>query len=246
MSPSAVSERISEASPQFKARMAGVFYLLTILTGTFSLFGGGNLIVSGDAAATASNILANELLFRLSLVSNLIAGACYIVVTVLLYGLLKPVSRTLAMMAAFFSLAGCSAGALVGLFHLAPLTVLGDAYSTVFGVEQVQSLAYLSLRLEGIGHHLSMVFFGFYCLLTGYLIFKSTFMPKVVGALMMFAGVGWLTNSFANFLAPAFARSLVPYIIAPGGIGEVTLCAWLLVKGVNVQRWKEQANSATA
>ena len=244
MSTALVTEPITEPSPRFKARLAGFFYLLTILTGTFAFISGAKFIVSGDAAVTASNILANESMFRLSFASNLIAGVCYIVVAVLLYGLLKPVNRTLSLLAAFLSLAGCASGALVGLFHLAPLTVLGDApYLSTFNVDQLQSLAYLSLRLEGIGHHISMTFFGFYCLLIGYLIFKSTFMPRLVGMLMMLAGLGWLTNSFSNFLSPPFAKALSFYSAIPGGIGETTLCLWLLVMGVNDERWKEMAIS---
>lgn len=234
----------TEVSPRLKARIAGVFYLLTILTGTFSFFGSHNLVVSGDAAATATNIMANEFLFRLSLESNLIAGACYIVVAALFYYLFRPVSRSLTLLAAFFCVAGCAAGGLVGLFHLAPLTLLGDArYASLFDVGQLQELAYLSLRLEGIGHNLSMVYFGFYCLLIGWLIYRSTFMPRFVGGLMMFAGLGWLTSSFVSILSPPLSKALVPYILAPGGIGEISLCLWLLVMGVNARRWQERASA---
>jgi len=135
-------ERIAEASPRFKARIAGVFYSLTFLTGGFALFIGGRLVVSGDAAATATNILAHEPLFRLGFAADLIATACYIAVTLLLYYIFKPVDRSLSLLAAFFSLVGCVIGVLSG-FHLDPI------------------------------HINSLVFFGFYCLLIGYLIFRS-------------------------------------------------------------------------
>jgi hypothetical protein len=178
-------ERIAEASPRFKARIAGVFYLLTILTGAFALVS-----------------------VRGRLVANLIATACYIAVTLLFYDIFKPVNRSLSLLAAFFSLVGCAIGVL-SLFHLAP------------------------------SHINPLVFFGFYCLLIGYLIFRSTFLPRILGALMAFGGLGWLT-----FLSPPLAKYLSPYNLAPGILGEGLLALWLLVVGVNEQRWKEQASAA--
>ena len=233
-------ERIAEASPRFKARIAGLFYLLTFLTGGVALLVSGRLVVHGDAAATATNILAHEPLFRLGFAADLIAVACYIAVTGLFYNLFKPVNRSLSLLAAFFSLVGCAIGALSCLFDLAPLVVLGGAqYLSVFKVEQLQALALMFLKLHTQGYNISLVFFGFYCLLIGYLIFRSTFLPRILGALMAFAGLGWLT-----FLSPPLANYLYPYILAPGLLGEGSLTLWLLVIGVNVQRWKEQASAA--
>ena len=230
--------RVAEASPHFRARLAGVFYLLCILLGVFSLFAGGKPVVSGDAAATATNITAHEPLYRLGLAASLLAGACYIAVVALLYGLFKPVNPSLSLIAAFFSLAGCSIGALGALFYIAPVTVLGGAqYLSVFDREQMQALAYLFLRLNAQAHNISMVFFGFYCVLIGRLIFKSTFMPRAVGVLMAIAGLGWLISSFSSFLSPALARSLSTPMMAASGLGETSLCLWLLVMGVNEQRW---------
>ncbi len=234
-------ERIAEASPRFKARIAGVFYLLTMLTGVFAeLFVRGRLVVYGDAAATATNILAHEPLFRLGFASDLIAGACYIAVTALFYDLFKPVNRSLSLLAAFFSLVGCAIGAVSCLFHLAPLAVLGGAqYLSVFKVEHLQALALMLLKLRAQTANIGIVFFGFYCLLIGYLIFRSTFLPRILGAGMAFAGLGWLT-----FLSPPLANHLFPYNLAPGALGEGLLTLWLLVMGVNVQRWKEEASAA--
>ena len=181
-------ERIAEASPRFKARIAGLFYLLTFLTGGAALFVRG----------------------RLGFAAGLIAGACYIAVTLLFYDIFKPVNSSLSLLAAFFSLVGCAIGAL-SPFHLAS------------------------------SHINSLVFFGFYCLLIGYLIFRSTFLPRILGALMVFAGLGWLT-----FLSPPLANYLSPYVFAPGILGEGSLTLWLLVIGVNAQRWKEQASAAGA
>jgi hypothetical protein len=160
-----------EASPRLKARISGVFYLLEMLTGGFALFVGGRLLVSGDAAATATNILAHESIFRLGFAANFIQFACYVVVTGLFYDLFKPVNKSLSLLAAFFSLVGCAIGAVSCLYELAPLAILGGAqYLNVFKVEQLQALALMFLKLHGQWFNLSFVFFGFYCLLIGYLI----------------------------------------------------------------------------
>jgi hypothetical protein len=233
-------ERIAEASPRFKARIAGVFYLLMLPIGGLAVFARRGLVVSGDAAATATNILAHEPLFRLGFAADLLVVACYIVVTALFYDLFKPVSRSVSLLAAFFSLVGCAIQGFACLFELAPLVVLGGAqYLSVFKAEQLQALAYMFLKLYSQAYSIALVFFGFYCLLIGYLIFKSTFLPRILGVLMAFAGLGWLT-----FLSPPFgAKYLYPYILA-AAIGEGTLLLWLILAGVNEQRWKEQASAA--
>jgi len=165
-------------SPDLKARIAGVFYLLTFLTGGLAL------VVRG----------------RWGVAAGLIAGACYIAVTLLFYQLFKPVNARLSLLAASVSLVGIAVG---------------------------------PLQLKGVH---PLVFFGFYCLLIGYLIFRSTFLPRILGALMAFASLGWLT-----FLSPPLAEYLYPYNLAPGILGEGSLTVWLLAVGVNVPRWQEQA-----
>jgi Domain of unknown function (DUF4386) len=235
-----MTDRTVEASPQFKARIAGVFYLLTFVTGGFTLFAGGRFVVSGNAAATAANILAHESLFQFGFAADLLATACYIGVTALFYELFKPVNRSLSLLAAFFSLVGCALGALSCVFLLAPLFVLeGAAYLSVFKVEQLQALAFVFLKLNAQASNIGLVFFAFYCFLIGCLILRSTFLPRILGALMVFAGLSWLT-----FLLPPLARYLFPYNLAPGILGEGALTLWLLVMGVNVQRWKELAGAA--
>jgi hypothetical protein len=235
-----LTSRLEEASPCLNARIAGVFYLLTFLTGGVSAFVGGRLVVSGDAAATANNILAHQPLFWLGFAADVSVVACYIAVTALFYDLFKPVNRILSLLAAFFSLAGCAIQGFICLFHLVPLVLLGGAqYLSVFKVEQLRALALMFLEFYGQGFNICFVFFGFYCLLIGYLIFRSTFLPRILGVLMAIGGLGWLT-----FLLPPLAEHLWPYIAAPGILGEGSLTLWLLVMGVNVQRWKDQASAA--
>jgi len=125
MSTPVVMERWAEASPRLKARAAGFFWLMTILTGAFGMVAGGRQIVPGDAAATASNILAHQALFRWGFTADLVGVFCYIAVTLLVYELLKPVSRSLSLLAAFFSLVGCAVGALGCLLQRAPDSTAG-------------------------------------------------------------------------------------------------------------------------
>ncbi len=228
-------EGIAGPSPRPKARIAGVFYLLTFLTGGLALATGGRLVSSGDAAATAANILAHGSSFRLGYAFDLLMFACYIAVTALFYDLFTPVNKNLSLLAAFFSLVGCAVGALSCVLLLAPLAVSRGGPGG-FTVEQLQALAFLFFKLQGQTFNASLVFFGFYCLLIGFLILRSDFLPRFLGVLMTFAGLGWLT-----FLSPPLAKSLFPYILLPGVLGEGSLTLWLLVMGVNSQRWEEQA-----
>jgi Domain of unknown function (DUF4386) len=235
-------EQIAAASPRLKARIAGVFYLVTIVARVIAdAFVRNRLVVSDDAAATATNIMANEPLFRLGFAADIIAFASYIALTALLYELFKPVNRSLSIVAAFFSLVAAVVQAISSLFHLAPLFLLGGApYLRVFTVEQLQALALVFLRLRAAAYHnVGLVFFGVYCLLVGILILRSTFLPRILGALMVLAGL-----SYVLFLSPTLAWSLQPYILVFPGVGQISLCLWLLVVGVDVQRWKEQASAA--
>jgi hypothetical protein len=232
-------ERIAEASPRLKARIAGVFYLLTILARVIADgFVRNRLVVADDAAATAANIMAHEPLWRWGFAADIIAFASYIALTALLYELFKPVNRSLSLVAAFFSLAACVVQAISSLFHLAPLVLLGDTpFLKVFTMEQLQALALVFLRLRAAAYHnIGLVFFGLYCLLVGILILRSRFLPRILGVLMVLAGL-----SYVLFLSPPLARSLQPYILVFPGVGQISLTLWLLVMGVNDQRWKAQA-----
>src|SRR6266852_5520495 len=157
-----------EMSPRTKARMAGGFYLVTILTGVFTQQFISHLVVSGDAAATAANILSHESVFRLGFAVYLVELACQITITTLMYDLLKPVSRSGSLLSAIFGLVGCTVKILSRLFFFAPLLVLGGAhYLSVFSAEQLHALALLFLKVNDHGAAIALAFFGFYALLTG-------------------------------------------------------------------------------
>ncbi len=241
MSTAVVTGRIAETSPRLRARIAGAFSLLTILTGIFAQgFVSNRLVVDGDAVATATNILAHKGLFQLGYAVFLIEMACNIAMTALFYDLLKPAGRSVSLVAAFLGFAGCVIKTFSRVFFIVPLFILGGAhYLSVFSTEQLQALALLFLKVNDRGAAMALVFFGFYALLTGYLIVRSAFMPRILGVLGMFGGLGWL-----SFLYLPLGHLLFPYVVALALLGAVALIGWLLVFGVNEQRWKEQASAA--
>lgn len=229
------------------ARVAGGLWLLCIVAGVGGFIAGSPLIVANDAAATAANILANESLFRLGFTADLISGASYLGATVFLYYVLKPVSRSLSLLAAFFGLAGVAIGGVAFLSHLAPLVLLrGDQYLSAFTTSQLQAMALMSLKLQVQVFNVGMVFFGIQCISIGYLVARSTFLPRTLGVLLAIGGTSYVISSFANFLIPSFGARLILFIMPVALIGEGSLTLWLLVKGVNEERWKEQASAEEA
>ncbi|MGH9734483.1 MAG: DUF4386 domain-containing protein [Candidatus Acidiferrales bacterium] len=241
MSTTAAVDRMPEASPRFKARMTGLFYLLTLVAGIFAQgFVSNRLVLSGDAPATAMNILAHKSLFQWGFTIYLIEMTCQIVFIALFYELLKPAGRTVSLVAAFLGLAGCTIKTVSRLFYIAPLFILGGApYVAVFDQQQRHALALLFLQINDHGAGIALAFFGFYALLTGWLIFRSTFLPRFLGIWSMLAGLGWLT-----FLSPTLGYRLFPYLAAFGFLCAIVIILWLLIVGVNEQRWKEQASAA--
>lgn len=232
-----------EASPRLWARVAGVSYLITIITGVFAeVFVRGSLVVRDDAAATATNLLAHESLYRLGLAADLVMLVSYVVVTLLLYVLFTPAGRSLSLLAAFFSLMGIAVLAVNSLNHLAPLVLLGDApFLRAFDAPQLKALALAALKLHGRGYSIAGVFFGIYCVLIGDLTFRSRFLPRILGVLMAIGGLGYVTDSFTSFLSPALAARL-PDLAILGGIAELSLSLWLMIVGLNASKWEERTH----
>ena len=230
-------EWIDAASPRRVARIAGLLYLLDILTSLLgdSLVGRAH-IVPGDAAATATNIMTHEPLLRLGVAANLFATACYVAVAVLLYVLFKVVNRSLALLVMLLSLLALATWTFGSLSQLAATLVVGGGDGSGLRAEQ-QALRFLEWNTHA--SNIALVVFALYCLLIGYVIFKSTFLPRVLGILMMVGGLGLLT-----YLSPALAGELFPLNVAPALVGEISLMLWLLMMGVNVQRWEELAGTA--
>lgn len=215
------------------ARLAGALYLGTIVFGLLAEVGSrGSLIVGSNAAATAHAILANETLFRAGLVADLAMLACYVGVTTLFLDMFRPVHAGVSRMAAAFSLIGIAVLAADTLLLLAPLRLLTTTpWLAAMGAPEREAAALLALKIHGDGYDVSLVFFGVYCLMLGWLVWRSRFLPKVIGALMTLAGACYILNSVADLAVPAFARALSPHLMDPTLIGEAALALWLLAFG---------------
>jgi hypothetical protein len=219
--------------------MGGVFYLLMMVSGALATTARHGLVVGGSPAATAVNILAHQLRYSVAFAGDALVVAAYLAVAVAFYQLLKPVSRTVSATAACFALTGCAVQAFALTFELAPLTLLAPAPDLhAIPLDQRQALAYLMLKLYSQAYGVAIIFFAFYCLLVGYLAFRSTFIPRFVGGAMMFAGAVWMT-----FLAPLFAAEYVHYILL-AGVGEGVFALWLLMKGVDVVKWNQRSETS--
>ena len=205
-----MTQQAAKFSPQLYARICGVLYLYIFVAGSFAeLFVRSKLVVTRDAAATAANIMANESMFRLGFSGELLHLAFDVAVAVILYALLRPVDRNVALLAAFMRLACDVILAVASLSHFAALQLLGGAdYLKTFQPDQIHSLALLAMKLHGDGYAISLVFFGFACLSLGYLIVRSGYLPRTIGALLAIAGACYLINSFAHFIHPGFGAAL--------------------------------------
>jgi hypothetical protein len=230
--------KVKEWSPKAKARLAGVFEALEGFTSTFGqVIVLGQLIVVGNAAATAANILKHETLFRLGFASSLFGVVFHLGWAFLFYQLFRPVNRSVSFCAVFVILVGCAVQAVTALLYLAPLVVLtaGNSLSALTQ-QQLEALAYMFLKLNGLAFDTYLVFFGLWCVLIGYLIFRSTFLPRILGVLLAIDGLAWMT-----YMSPPLGHYLFPIIAVASGLAEIPLQLWLLVFGVNNRRWKAQA-----
>lgn len=226
-------------SPQIYARIAGILYLVIIIMGICAeAFVRNKLFVSGNANATANNIMHAEFLWKIGITADLIMHICDLPVMIILYYLLKPVSKKLALLNLSFNLIQTAVLVANKLNLFAALFFLGDAaYLKSFSPDQLNTLSYLSIKLHDFGFGVGLIFFGFVCLLEGYMIFKSGYFPKPIGILMTIAGICYLFNSFALILVPQLSSIA---ILMPCLIAELSLSLWLVFKGVNLPIWKQK------
>ena len=227
-------------SVQTYARIAGVLFLLSFVAGGFGeAYVPSKLIVSADATATAENIRASDSLFRMGFAGYLVEAVCDIALTLILYVLLRPVRKDLALLAAFFGLVSTTLFGVAELFYFAASLILGGAgYLKTFSPDQLNTLALLSLKLYGYGGAIFTVFYGVAWVLRGYLIIRSGYLPKFLGVLMTLGGLAFVTTNFAVVLAPAYASDSLLLLMLPGGLA---LAVWLLVRGVDVPKWEAKA-----
>jgi Domain of unknown function (DUF4386) len=234
-------------SPKKSARIAGLLYLLLIVFGVFAeIFVRQRLVVSGDAAATAKNIMDSELLFRIGFVSDLIATTLWILLALALYMLLKSVNKKYASLIVLFALVGSGIQYINMLNQFAALLLLNGAdYLTVFETNQLQALAMFFLNLHSTGYLIAQIFHGLWLLPLGYLVFKSDYFPRILGVLLIIACFSFLVDFFGRFLLLNYGTTISTVVLLPAVIAEFSFCGWLLIKGVNVEQWKKHALEST-
>ena len=241
-----MSMQTTHTSPKKYARLGGILYLINIVFGFFAIaYVESKIMVGNDPAATANNIIAHNFLYRLGIVAHIIILLTNVPLALVFYRLFRIVNKNATLLVIFFTVVGTAieSGNLLNQFE--PLLLLRKCSPAgSLSQEQIHDLVYTLLRLKTVGFHLSLVFYGFYGLSAGYLIFRSAFLPKVIGIFLAIGGLCYITYSFASFLVPKFAASLVPYIQIPSGLAELTFCLWLLIAGVNSKKWKEQEQMA--
>ncbi len=229
-------------NPNKIARVAGFLYLILMVSGIFSyMFVNSRLIVPGDTATTINNIMASESLYVSGIVSWLISQTVFILLVYVLYKLLKPVNKNHAFLMVMFVLVAVPISFINELNKFAALLLLSGAdYLTAFDVGQLQALVPLFLDLHEYGIHINSMFFGLWLLPLGYLVFKSGYIPRILGILLMIGWFGYMLEFFTFFLFPDFNAAIEP-VFTITGIGEFLLVLWLLIKGVNVEQWKKRA-----
>lgn len=238
MALSAVQADLTGASSRLLSRIGGILYLYIIVAALFGeMYVRDRLIVPGDAAATASNILDSETLFRVSVTGELITCLCDVALAGILYVLFRPVSRNVSLLAAANRLTFAGVYCVSKFFLVAALILLdGSDYLQALDPGELSALAYASLRMHGFGYGISLAFFGVHCGLLGWLVYRSGYAPRAIGVLLVIGGVGYLAHSVTQTLSPATAGSLFPWIILPAFPAELGLTLWLLLRRVDSDR----------
>lgn len=224
-------------SVQTYARIAGALFLISMVAGGLGEFYiPSKLIVSGNATATAHNVIASNFLFRMGFATYLVEAICDIGLSLVFYVLLRPVHRNLALLAAFFGLVSTAVFGTAELFYFAPTFILGGGdYLKSFTPDQVNSLALLSLKIYGYGAGIFMALYGIATAIRGYLIYRSGYLPKILGVLLMLGGIGFIVKNFTFVLAPAYSFDA---LALPTAVAGLLLTVWLLTKGVDVAKWE--------
>lgn len=233
---------MTETSPKIYSRAVGIFLILSALCGWFGEMYVPSQMMTGDAATTAAQLRLHEGLFRLGFAAYLVEAFSDVVLAWLLYVLLKPVHRELAMLSAFFGLVSMSIFAVTKLLYFAaPMFLSGRAYLAAFTPEQLDSLASLFLAFYGGLGGISMLFYGSAWIIRGWLSFRSTFIPRVLGAIMVVAGLGFAMKTITHVLTPAYSSDL---LLAPMFLNLVAVAVWMLAKGVDRDKWTRASAAA--
>lgn len=230
---------LRRSAVQTYAKVAGVLVLFSFIAGGFGeAYVPSKLIVGTDAAATVENFKSSDIMFRLSFAGYLVEACCDIALALIFYVLLKPVHKYVSLLAAFFGLIGTATFAAAELFYFAPTLVLrGGGHLKSFSPDQLNTLVLLSLKLFGLGAAIFTVFHGMGWVLRAFLMFQSRYFPKLLGVLMMVAGLAFMVSNFALVLAPQYRSGWLLFTMLPGSL---LMTVWLLVKGVDLPKWEER------
>lgn len=230
---------IKITSPQMYAKIGGLLYLVIIVIGFCAeFFFRGKIIVAGDSAATANNIMASPDQWRIGIALEYFCIICTLILAMIYYFLLKPVHKELNLLAAFFRLVSITVQAVALLYLIEALFPAKKELFGVFTTDQLYTITNFAVKSHSYGYSISLLLLGCCFLIHGYLIFKSGFLPKVLGILILIAGIGYITNGFTHILTPTLTKWTFPIIILPVLVAETSLSIWLLVKGVDVDKWK--------
>lgn len=226
---------------RFLARVGGVLYLVIIVIGGVGeAVVRGRIVVPGNATATAANLRSMEWLWRLGVAGEVVLLVCATALALILYLLLRPVSRDLALGSVFFNLVSIAIEGVAAVSLASALFPLSSAqYLNAFTAEQINVMAMLAIRSHTAGFGIALIFFGVECVILGYLIYRSLYLPRAIGVLMEIAGLCYVINSFALLLSPPVASRLFPAILLPCLFAELSLALWLLVKGVKAEKWDQ-------
>ena len=244
MSASVIAEttaRTTRVSPRAMGRITGASYLAIFIAGElYLLLIPNNGLFNNDAAATVGSIVSHQAAFWAGYSFYLLSAAFRLILMLLFYELFKPVNKRLSLLAVYFNTVATTLQAVTAIALVVPVLLLGGQHAvTAFTPDQVRALAVAAFQLHNSIYYIALVFFGGYDLLIGYLAFRSTFIPRAIGVLMMITGLGWLT-----FILPPLAAQLSPFNVDAGAFGEVAMILWLLIMGINAQRWQERVSAA--
>ena len=223
------------------ARVAGVAMLLSIIFGFLGeMILPDKIVVRGDPAATTANILGNPALFRLSFASYLVEGICDLALCVFFYILLKPVNTRLALLSAFFGIGSMITYAVAQSSFFASSLVVGDTPGmSAFTTDQRNALAYLAIRISGTIAWLFLCLYGTASMIRGYLIARSTYLPKILGILFIIGGACFFLRSATYLLAPKYSS---PYLLIPMAFAGIPMMVWLLFRGIDPARVRAQTS----
>lgn len=223
---------------QKTARTAGLLYLIIAICTGFAAMGVRlNLTVAGDVTTTASNILANESLFRLGFLIDLIAHPVFVLLVLFLYKLFRTVNKNYASLMVIFVLVSIPITAINMLNHIAPLIILKNPdFMAAFSAKQLNTGVMFFLDLHNYGYLIGQIFHGLWLFPLGILVFKSRFLPRILGVLLMLACFGYLTDCFTIFLFPNYGTIVSPIAMIPAAIGEMSFCFWMLIRGINLSK----------